>query len=243
VDHNLQQEHEFDKIAEAALRNLHLDCFLRDEDTTQFSSRMLHLGADGLVIERPHHQGQALQVSDGDRVVCSCRLGQEILRFHAVVAEHVWFRLNQQAGIPAVLLCELSEPRLVQRRRYFRLALTNRRPADVTCWLVMTEESGAVRVCSKFDGKIVDLSTGGIGVLIEDESLLVDTTDRQLWVRFSLPNENESLIFRVELRHMQGGTGQGDCRIGLEFMEYVEPGREQAIVEKLAEFVMHHELA
>ena len=236
VDQPMQQPICDVKLADAALRNLHLDCSFQSDDGKQFSSRILHLSGEALVIEAPQRQGCPVELSPGETVVCSCRLGHEILRFPATVAGRTSYPPGSDAPASAVRLERLGQLTVVHRRRYYRVALGEHRPTEVMCWVVQLGQSGAVSVCSKFAGEMADLSQGGIGVVVKDKELLSDREGRQLWVRFTLPGENESLIFRVELRHVESLEEEGTYRIGLKFMHYVDPGQHERIVERLACF-------
>ena len=234
----IANDHGQTKIAEAALRNLHLDCFLAADGERHFTSRVLGLAEGGLAIDAPVHRGRPVELTPGECVVCSCRLGREILRFTAVVADATRAPTGQ-VGSPTVRLAEIGELTTVQRRRHYRMSLDGRQPVDVTCWLVELAESGEAGVCSMFAAQMADVSPGGACVIIRGDQLLNDLDGRQVWVRFMLPEQkNESLIFRVEPRHVQATDDGSGWRIGVEFMEYIEPGQHQLIVDKLARFVM-----
>jgi c-di-GMP-binding flagellar brake protein YcgR len=225
------------KIAEAALRNLHLDCFSEDNGAKPFTSRMREWDGAELLIDPPQHQGRPVELAPGERVVCSCRLGQEVIRFTATAAGPACLPGDDQRRTSAVRLASLGNMQVIQRRRYYRVSLAGREPSEVTCWLVDQDESGSASVCSKFMGRITDLSTGGVGVEVANKQVLDELEGRQIWVRFVLPTENESLIFRAESRYARAlDEGEG-YRIGLEFMEYIEPGQHSAVIEKLARFV------
>jgi len=239
MDEAVQILPDANKIAEAALRNLHLDCFSEDSSAKPFTSRMLQWNGTELLIDPPQHQGRPVELLVGERVICSCRLGAEILRFTAAAAGRIRLPGDDGPGASAVRLESLGNVHVVQRRRYYRVSLAGRAPSEVTCWLVEPDESGSARVCSRFVGRMSDLSTGGLGVIVRDRQVLDELAGRQIWVRFVLPDENESLIFHAELRYAEALADGGGCRIGLEFMEYIEPGQQAAVVEKLGRFVAH----
>lgn len=224
------------KLAEAALRNLHMDCSCLAPDGRQFTARMIVWRAGELVGTAPAAAGQHVSLQAGQQVVCSCKLGQEVLRFSATVAVGQASPDGRGAESAQLHLTHITEPQVVQRRRYYRIPLAGRHPSSATCWLVDQREPGLPKVCSKLDGEILDLSAGGIGViLVDDARLLAQAAELQTWVRFMVPGENESLIFRAALRHTEL-TGDGRCRVGLEFLEYVEPGQHQAVIERLAHY-------
>ena len=235
------------KLAEAALRNLHMDCRCGDPDGRAFTARMVAWQEGVLLATAPVAHGRPVALEAGQAVVCSCKLGQEVLRFSARVAQRCQ-AAESDAGTPPLQLAELTPPEVVQRRRYYRIPLTGRQPSAVTCWLVepARRDAGAgspaedaapsgPRVFCKRDGRVMDLSGGGIGIVIDDPRFAADAQGRQVWVRFGMPAENESLIFRAAVRHVQEHPG-GGCRIGLEFVEYIEPGQHQAVIERLGRF-------
>jgi len=240
MQQSTQEYQQTDKIAEAALRNLHLDCFAEDNGPRPFTSRMLHWEGETLLIAPPHHQGQPVRLDAGQHVVCSCRLGREVLRFAARVAPLTANGPDGSGPTGAIRLCELGDPQTVEQRRYYRVSLAGRTPTDVTCWLVEADGDGPAKVRSRFNGYIMDISCGGVGVLAKTDQFTESAENRQLWIRFMLPTENESLIFRTALRHIQPHEQEGHYQIGLEFLEYIEPGQHQETVDRLARFIASH---
>lgn len=227
-------------LAEGALRNLHLDCALGDVDDGTFSSRMLHYADGRLWIADLTHVGRVTRHAEGRTLTCSCRLGRDILRFSGVIVGRRGFQLNARRRIAALVLADLTEPRVVQRRRYFRVSLAGHASADVTLWVIdPLDEAGSVQ--GETYGKMVDLSGGGVGVVLADASDLADLGDKQLWARFALPGENESLLFRVELRYLRPLDDRRAHHAGIEFIEYVDPGRHQRVVDDLVRFVSQQE--
>ncbi len=238
MNQGIDVDNDCSKVAEAALRNLYVDGHVGDDPAARhFESRMLRLGLEGLLIAPPSFRGTPVDLNAGDTMVCSCRLGREILRFTAVVKDPACVATEGDREMPATLLSCPAEPTVVQRRRYFRLSLAGRQGTEATFWAVENSDAGATRVCGEFHGAIQDVSANGVGVELPDGEPLQQLGDRQLWVRFTLPGENESLIFRVELKHVQAPDPHGSCRIGLELVEFVEPGQYQSVFRKLTQFV------
>jgi len=225
------------KVAEAALRNLYVDGQTVEEPARRFESRLRRLAREGLLIDPPHYHGEPIELTAGEMVTCSCQLGREILRFTAIVREPAYTGTDSGREFPAALLSCPDEPTVVQRRRYFRLPLSGRQDTEATFWAVEADPKGPTRVCGEFHGTILDVSAGGVGVALRDAEPIQQLGHRQLWVRFTLPGENESLIFRVELKHVQAPDAHGACQIGLELVEFIEPGQYQAIFRKLTQFV------
>lgn len=225
-------------LAEAALRNLHVELQLPENKTETFGTRMLHLDGTNLIVDLPTSKGKPVKIPSGRTVTCSCRLGREIYRFEALVQGRDWFELNESARVPVLVLSNPTTPTVVQRRRYYRLSLAGRDTGPVKCWLVANDaETGRVEVRKEFTSQIVDISGGGMCILVESGELPKDLKGVQLWVRFMLPGENESLIFRAEPRHFRKVDKSGLHRVGVEFMEYIEPGQHRQVVDHLAKFI------
>lgn len=225
------------KVAEAVLRNLHIDCVLESDSARQFNSRMLQMTREGLIIDSPTHHGQMIDLAVDEKILCTCKLGTEILRFSATVKGGTTYQMNAHLAIPALQLSEPAMLSLVQRRRYFRVSLVGRSPVDVTLWLVDRDQAGKVNIRGEAHGRIVDISAGGLSVLTRDRAFVESAKECQLWARFSLPGENESLIFHVMLMHVRVIESTGMCRLGLELAEFIEPGAHSAVIEKLVHFV------
>jgi len=223
-------------LAEGALRNLHLDCAIEGAADETFSSRMLHFDEGILVIADLSRAGSGRSAAMGDRMICSCRLGSDIVRFTALVADRRLYQLNPSKRIPALILTDLSEPALIRRRRYFRISLARHESAYVTLWLVQVLEDRSV-VCGELHGAVADISGGGAGVVVRNAELLKDMDGKELWARFMLPGENESLIFRVTPRHVKYIESSRTYHVGLEFDEYVDPGRRQRVIDDIVRYV------
>lgn len=231
------------RLAEAALRNLHVDCVADRPEPAHFGSRLLHLGDEGLVLDAPVHQGRAVKLAAGESITGSFRLGTEILRFRCQVIGPATFRLDARFVVPVMVLRPPSSLELVQQRRYYRVDVAGRHPTDATLWPIMVDDAGEARVTAEFHGTIANVSAGGIGVLLSDPGLLEASRAGQLWARFALPGENESLIFRVAYRH---GSFAEHCRqylVGLEIVEYIEPGAHAEVIDRLARFVAQQQRA
>lgn len=231
------------RLAEAALRNLHVDCVADRPEPAHFGSRLLHLGDEGLVLDAPVHQGRPVELVAGESITGSFRLGTEILRFRCQVIGPATFRLNARFVVPVVVLRNPASLELVQQRRYYRVGIVGRHPTDVTLWPIMPDSSGETRVTAEFHATVVNLSAGGIGVLISDPGLLETSRAGQLWARFALPGENESLIFRVEYRHDSFIEHSRQYLVGLEIVEYIEPGAHAEVIDRLARFVAQEQRA
>ncbi len=224
------------KIAEAALRNLRLEGLGGGDQDNPFKSRMLRMVSDRLVIEQPVGESGLIELAPGESVVCICQLGQEVLRFSAEVKGPTTYKLDQSRQMPAILLCRLGDPDVVRRRQYDRFTLDHADPMDVAFWVMELGPSGAARVCEEFHGTAADISAGGVSVTIEQIMWLRFLGEKQLWVRFMLPDQNESLIYHAEVRHCIKDERTGQHRLGLQFTEAIEPGQEQKMLAHLASF-------
>jgi len=227
-------------LAEGALRNLHLDCSVEGGGEETFSSRLLHCGDGGLIIAELSNRIADGVAAPGDRLICSCRLGSDIVRFSATVAARRPYQLNPAKRIPALVLTDVSEPIVVQRRRYFRVSMAGHESADVTLWVVDALEDRSI-VRGEVHGVVADLSGGGAGVVVRDVEMLRDLDGKELWARFMLPGENESMIFRVDLRHVKRTESGRTFHVGVEFDEYVDPGRHQRVIDDIVRFVSNQE--
>ena len=235
-----EQDGSLAMLAEGALRNLHLDCRFEKGPVETFSSRMLHLDDEGLVIADPARRHINGSLDPGVRLICSGRLGRDIFRFACVVAGRRWFQINSAKRVAALLMTELAEPAVIQRRRYFRVSLAGHELSHMTCWVVEQTDDGA-RVIEEFSGQITDVSGGGVGVVTEHRCKVRDYQDKQLWARFMLPGENESMIFRIALRHVKPIEPNETYHLGLEFIEYIDPGQHTKVVDNLFRFVSKQE--
>lgn len=229
------------KLTEAALRNLHLDCMDAEDGFVRFQTRLLAMNDRGLVIGVPSNQGQPIELAIGQKITCTCRLGREILRFQTEPVGRTQHEVNPRLQVDAVILAEPERLETVQRRRYYRVSLVGRNPLDVTLWPVEVGLDGEAKVVAEYHGKIADISAGGIGVLLKEPQFIEQARGRQVWARFALPGENESLIFLMKIRRAEQVETSGLWTIGLEIKEFIEPGDHEVVIDQLARFVVAQE--
>lgn len=229
------------RLSEAALRNLHVDGQAEGDPPRAFTSRILAFNERGLLIGSPIHHGRPVELAPTQRVVCTCRLGREIFRFCTEVTSLGRHKLKPGLLVDVVVLACPAELTLVQRRKNYRVSLVGRNPLDVTLWPVEVNCDGEASVVGEYHGKIADISAGGIGVLLKEQDFHEQSRGRQVWARFMLPGEQDSLIFRMQVRRWECVESSGLWTVGLEILEFIEPGEHEGMIDRLARFVVAQE--
>ncbi len=225
------------RLAEAASSNLRVDCARQQAPEERLTSRMLQLRSDGLLLAVPTHDGRPAEIAPGEALICIFRLGPELLRFVSPVESFVSYRVKPEVHVPALRLTAPGTLEVIQRRQYYRVSLVGRAPVDVTVWPVEFDRQNRPQVAGEFHAPMADISAGGIGLLVTDEAFFEAIIGRQVWVRFRLPDETESLIFRMVYRHRRPLEEGRRYLVGLEYGAFIDPSAHAVVIDRLTHFV------
>ena len=72
--------------------------------------------------------------------------------------------------------------------------------------------------CVRFSGRLINISSGGLGLLVEARPGLRFKMWTRLYVDFCLPGEEAPILFLVEIKHIRTFPERDRFMLGLQFL-------------------------
>jgi len=214
------------------------------EKTYQYNSRMLERkkkpSANALIIDHPFTSGPAIALKPGIRISVSFALDDDWFLFESAIRGKTDFALANRKKIAAF---EIAYPNMLSggdRRSYYRVPAPMSEPISIQCgtiggisdWFV--QEAGAWNFPShlRFEGRILDISVGGMLIGIEKLDRSIPDVGTKLGLRFSLaPNETPVTLKGAIKRIEKGSTGRN--RIAVQFIDTAEKFEYKLSINRL----------
>lgn len=204
-------------------------------------SRFLGESEEGIWVESPAKEAALADslIQSGRPAGCSFRHGVNKVVFAApLLRRDPSYRVNSEVSVEAVLLRRPTEIKAVQRRATYRVSVPEDFELAVRIWRIGREANIKDRPmsASEVPCRLLNLSIGGIGVMLEnrdDHSLAIHPADR---LRIELSHAGESLIMEGRLRYPQQKIRDRACRAGIQFLalqDDIEGRRITAILTRL----------
>ncbi len=183
---------------------------LPPEQRVSHRVRLIQVRPDGWIVERPFSLKGEGTISPGMRLCGMLGVGAARWGFETEALEAIRHQLNAQASVPALRLAPPMNVRSAQRRAFFRVPMLAAEPARATVWPLLdirsavqaeranlfehkAEGSGQAMpvrspdLGSPMDGRILDLSAGGLAVLVGTERQQEIEPHECFWIEMNLP--------------------------------------------------------
>lgn len=182
--------------------------------------RFITLGADELQIDRPQCIGRDVNLPDGTELTAYFYHEGELHAFSTrVLRQIVIVDLNRQKRVVGMALALPAAIRREQRRRDFRVSLA-RHDVPVTLHELDADTlASAPRSAARFPGRAVNLSAGGLGVMVEKAACPKLEVWQRLYVLFTLPEDDEPLALPAEIRQVRAVHDGLELMLGLRFLD------------------------
>ena len=188
-----------------------------------YKARLLELRQQppSLVVEYPAgHAGQkAPDLSEGQLMGVGFRRGQRKCLFTAmlIAKDRIAVAGNTQVGV--VILRWPEEIQELQRRAYERVDVPAAWGIDVDFWPVGTRLSPRHTPPPElFSGCLVNLSAGGIAVLVPPSSVDKSEVDTAYACRFAPVKHHPPFTVQALLRHQSPCDSSGQVSLGFQFL-------------------------
>ncbi len=159
----------------------------------------------------------------------------------AIVDDRRRIRLNEHRTVPGIALRLPDEVERSQRRSALRILTIRYDPILVVLAPPHPEHPEACAVDGPaFRTWMVDLSMGGMGVLVDTHVLPTARTGETFYALFRLPQEQEPFCPRVVVRHVRPARSGDSLRVGLAFQNW-RPRALRRDQQRIARFVARHE--
>jgi c-di-GMP-binding flagellar brake protein YcgR len=201
-------------------------------------SRFLGECSDGIWVESPPQEAKLADalIAAAKPAGFSFKNGANKVVFTAVLLkrepEH---RVNEEVSVEAVLLQRPKEIKAVQRRAAYRVRVPQDYEMTVRLWRIGREADlrDKPMSASEIPCKLIDLSVGGIGLLLENregKSVAIHPADR---LRLELTHLGESLVVEGRLRYPEQKPRNDACRAGIQFCALEDAMQGRRVLQAL----------
>jgi len=187
-----------------------------DATTPVVRARMLWCDDEHVYLDSPQSIGREVRLSRDTPVEAYFAVDGELYAFSAVVASmNCRVRLNSSKVVDGVALTHPAVVKQGQRRARYRTSLALQEPIHVWMHRAMSDLESAPIDSGLFQGRLVDASDTGFGVLIDGDLAHRFKVFDRWFIRFLIPGVTEETVFPCEVRQVRTARGGAATRIGL----------------------------
>lgn len=212
-------------VAEACARNLPAELHIQqpDGDVVSAWARMLGCQNELVQLDQPHAGSGSITLAPRQRVKVFLYVRGKRYRFHSAVAEpRARIRLNERMVVTGIALEWPSELVEAQRREDFRVSIAGAHDIPVRFHGLTVPAPGPVPLdVSRFQGRIVDVSAGGMAVLIARTELRTVQLGELFYGEFTLPEDDRPLTPVCQARHAKLIRTDTTHLVGIQFVPWV----------------------
>jgi c-di-GMP-binding flagellar brake protein YcgR len=208
-----------------------------DDDALVGRLRLLQLQSDLLCTDRPHFAiGSTTLARHQHVVIYFVNNGVRYMFRSRVARPRLYVALNADTRVAGMGLQIPSRILTQQRRSAFRVSVASKylivsfQPMDVS-----GEAQGEA-----FEGRITNVSSGGIGAVVEQQYWNSFALGQKFIIQFELPGVDDPFTFDVELRNFRKLTANPSYLIGVRFRPPADP-RHRADIDRINHFVAAEE--
>ncbi|MBX3407507.1 MAG: hypothetical protein KF869_12175 [Phycisphaeraceae bacterium] len=230
--------------------------------------RMLALSDDAIVVEQPAVFGEGVDIRPGVELIGAMTVGQNRWMFHTRVlavkpgpdgdrlvlkmpelvercTRRGFFRISTaELRLPAVQCWPLNDPlSVIAAETANRIRITDMMEGDGPATTEAGESAENILlpdVGPAFTSRLLNLSGGGLGLLVNHEDIQTATARPYLWIRMDLrPLIPEPVAVTARIAHSHIDSTQS-LYLGLAFDFAANPGHRQFVADLFGEYL--HEL-
>ena len=219
------------------------------DDIYRYKSRMLDMrkarGSRSLVIDQPASEGPAIALRPNIQITLFFAIEQGRYAFDSVVLRKTEFTLGNRRKISAL---EISYPNVLksgQRRAYFRVPIPLRAPIDVDCTVigevagktVENEDAGNALLRPRLRGRTINISVGGMLIVLEEGATDLADVGTKLALQFSLEKNETPIRLSAIIRRLEKKSATDQFRMGIEFVDIDVTFENKLAVNRLYRYV------
>jgi len=219
----VRQNEQIRLLGEVCARNTPAELHLQsgEADLVTAKVRLLRVDAKQVYVDQPQSPGKQIQVQAGQPVIVYFLVGSTRYTFRTrVVRTHCSIELNARQRVAGMTLAIPEKIREQQRRADFRLSLAGQSRTVASMHRMEAQQPDRCPVdARRFSARLVNVSAGGIGVLIDSSELRDAQAGDVFCVSFSL-SEEEEFCMLAELRHCRRSHDKLLTAAGLIFLPW-----------------------
>ena len=198
--------------------------------------RLLELTDEHIRADRPSRNQQRGTIPSGRPITVHVFLRGARYQFGSVILDQrAWIQLNAEHRIPGIVLRRPNEMVRSERRFYYRVSLAGIAPVRIELAKAHPDHHDACLIePGVFGGRMINLSAGGMAVLIDRRDLRTAKHNERYFLTFALPGVDEPCCQLAEVRHVQRIESSGSIRLAFAFARWGgrNYGREQNILSR-----------
>jgi c-di-GMP-binding flagellar brake protein YcgR len=204
--------------------------------------RLLELTDKHILADKPAYVDATASIPADRPITVHVTLNGVRYQFESVVdTATMLVRLNDHQHLLGIALRRPKRITRSQRRSHLRVSLVGIGPIPVELVRAHTDIPGACPVDARvIPGLILDLSAGGLGILIDNRHLSSARPNELFFLSFVLPGLEEEFCLLASVRHKRCVRASGSLRIGFALRRWDGSnfGRDQHLITR---FVTEHE--
>lgn len=212
-------------VVEACARNMPAELHIQqpDGDVVTAWARMLGCQNELVQLDQPQAGSGSISLAPRQPVKVVLHVKGRRYRFDSTVVEpQARIRLNERMVVTGISLALPSELVEAQRRADFRVSVAGTHDTPVRFHSLTVPAPGPVPLdVHRFHGRILDISTGGMAVLIAQTELRNIQRGELFYSEFILPEDDQPLAPVCQARHtslVRAGTAR---LVGMQFMPWI----------------------
>ncbi len=212
-------------VAEACARNLPAELHIQqlDGDVVTAWAQMLGCQNELVQLDQPQAGSGSITLAPRQRVKVFLYVRGKRYRFHSAVAEpRARIRLNERMVVTGIALEWPSELVEAQRREDFRVSVAGTHDIPVRLHGLTVPAPGPVPLdVHRFQGRIIDISAGGMAVLIARTEIRNVQLGELFYSEFILPEDDQPLAPVCQSRHANLIRADTAHLVGMQFMPWI----------------------
>lgn len=184
--------------------------------------RLLELSDEFIRADRPTKNRHSEDIPAGRPITVHVSLRGARYQFDSVILEEkTWIQLNSEHRIPGIVLRRPNEIVRSERRFWYRVSLAGIAPIQIELARAHPEYLDACLLePGVFGGRMLNLSGGGMAVLIDRRDLGTAKHNERYFLSFSLPGVEEPCYQLAEVRHVQHIESSDSIRLAFAFLRW-----------------------
>jgi c-di-GMP-binding flagellar brake protein YcgR len=202
-------------------------------------TRMIAIEGNQLAVDWPQAIARSVRLGTGTEVDGYFTVDEQLYRIRTKVATLRYkMMLNDQRELVGCLLEMPADLQKGQRRADHRAAIANLDPIIVRMHQASRVEIGsAPSVARPMEGRLVNLSRGGLRVNVEGEERLRFHAGDWFFVSVTMPKTDQALVFLAEARSTTPTLrGQG-VAVGMQFLNWPDANVLRAQSNLIGRFI------
>ncbi|MBU0717915.1 MAG: PilZ domain-containing protein [Planctomycetes bacterium] len=182
-------------------------------------TRLVQVTERHIIAERPSRNDQAAELQEGQPLLAHFSVGRSRYQFQTdVEVGRISVRLNERHRILGIALRKPRSIKRSQRRAHLRVSLAGTEPVVVHLARPHPSISDACAIDGRVgQGQIVNLSAGGILVLIDNRIMSTAKVGERFYMTFGMPEVEEPFNMLGTVRHLRVVESSDSLRVAMAF--------------------------